>query len=151
MDATIMKPLLYWWWSWKHINWYTSYAIAVNMFQCKLSFLLLVISPVSEGSGDVMVLRRSRPPPAARCPPPAARNGVNGITQKPRDGLFSNLVYTLVVIVSWPDQLFKVVGQRSRSQRQKMMWFFSTFLNFNFLSHFPPKPSWGGHSNTPQQ
>ena len=53
----------------------------------------LVISPVSEGSGDVMVLRRSRPPPAAR-------NGVNAITQKPRDGLFSNLVYTLVVIVS---------------------------------------------------
>ena len=28
---------------------------------------------------------------------------------------------------------------------------FSTFLNFHFLSHFPPKPSWGGHSNTPQQ
>ena len=25
--------------------------------------------------------------------PPAARNGVNAITQKPRDGLFSNLVY----------------------------------------------------------
>ena len=35
--------------------------------------------------------------------PPAARNGVNAITQKPRDELFSNLVYTLVVIVSWPD------------------------------------------------
>ena len=35
--------------------------------------------------------------------PPAAHNGVNTITQKPRDGLFSNLVYTLVVIVSWPD------------------------------------------------
>ena len=35
--------------------------------------------------------------------PPAARNGVNAITQKPRDALFSNLVYTLVVIVSWPD------------------------------------------------
>ena len=35
--------------------------------------------------------------------PPAARNGVNAITQKPWDGLFSNLVYTLVVIVSWPD------------------------------------------------
>ena len=33
----------------------------------------------------------------------AARNGVNAITQKPRDGLFLNLVYTLVVIVSWPD------------------------------------------------
>ena len=66
--------------------------------------------PRTEGSGDVMVLRQSRPPPAARRPPPAtrrpppaARNGVNAITQKPRDGLFSNLVYTLVVIVSWPD------------------------------------------------
>ena len=86
--------------------------------------IVIIISPVSEGSGDVMVLRRSRPPPAARRPPPAARrpppaarrpppaarrpplaarNGVNAITQKPRDGLFSNLVYTLVVIVSWPD------------------------------------------------
>ena len=42
-------------------------------------------------------------PPAARRPLPAARNGVNAITQKPLDGLFSNLVYTLVVIVSWPD------------------------------------------------
>ena len=63
----------------------------------------LIISPVSEGSGDVMVLRQSRPPPVARHPPPAARNGVNAITQKPWDGLFSNLVYTLVVIVSWPD------------------------------------------------
>ena len=84
---------------------------------------MLIISPVSEGSGDVMVLRRSRPPPAAR-------NGVNVITQKPRDGLFSNLVYTLVVIVSWPEKLFKVVGQRSRSQRQKMMWFFRHFWIF---------------------
>ena len=28
----------------------------------------VIISPVSEGSGDVMVLRRSRPPPAARRP-----------------------------------------------------------------------------------
>ena len=44
-----------------------------------------------------------RPPPAARRPPPTACNGVNAITQKPLDGLFSNLVYTLVVIVSWPD------------------------------------------------
>ena len=65
--------------------------------------IVIIISPVSEGSGDVMVLRRSRPSPAARHPPPAARNGVNAITQKPRDGLFSNLVYTLVVILSWPD------------------------------------------------
>ena len=70
------------------------------------------------------------PPPAARHPPPAARNGVNAITQKPLDGLFSNLVYTLVVIVSWPDKLFKVVGQRSRSQHQKMMWFFRHFWIF---------------------
>ena len=31
---------------------------------------------------------------AARRPPPAARNGVNAITRKPRDGLLSNLVYT---------------------------------------------------------
>ena len=30
--------------------------------------LLFIISPVSEGSGDVMVLRQSRPPPAARRP-----------------------------------------------------------------------------------
>ena len=34
---------------------------------------------------------------AARRPTPAARNGVNAITQKPRDGLFSNFIYTLVV------------------------------------------------------
>ena len=67
---------------------------------------------------------------AARHPLPAARNGVNAITQKPQDGLFSNLVYTLVVIVSWPDYLFKVVGQRSRSQRQKMKSFFRHFWIF---------------------
>ena len=47
--------------------------------------------------------------------PPAARNGVNAITKKPRDGLFSNLVYTLVVIVShsgmlmYPDDLCSAV------------------------------------------
>ena len=34
----------------------------------------IFISPVSEGSGDVMVLRRSRPPSAVRRPPPAARH-----------------------------------------------------------------------------
>ena len=38
-----------------------------------ISYYSIIISPVSEGSGDVMVLRRSRPPPAARRPPPAAR------------------------------------------------------------------------------
>ena len=47
----------------------------------------IIISPVSEGYGFTSK-------------PPAARNGVNAITQKPQDGLFSNLVYTLVVIVS---------------------------------------------------
>ena len=30
----------------------------------KQVIMLLIISPVTEGSGDVMVLRRSRPPPA---------------------------------------------------------------------------------------
>ena len=78
-------------------------SIGIPMFKIRRSRDRLIISPVSEGSGDVMVLRQSRPPPVARRPPPAARNGVNAITQKPRDGLFSNLVYTLVVIVSWPD------------------------------------------------
>ena len=29
---------------------------------------IIIISPVSEGSGDVMVLRRSHPPPATRRP-----------------------------------------------------------------------------------
>ena len=28
------------------------------------AFIIFIMSPVSEGSGDVMVLRRSRPPPA---------------------------------------------------------------------------------------
>ena len=41
-------------------NWYASlieWIIICDVFS-------LIISPVSEGSGDVMVLRRSRPPPA---------------------------------------------------------------------------------------
>ena len=42
---------------------------------CDFRPLTIIISPVSEGSGDVMVLRQSRPSPAARC-------GVNAITQK---------------------------------------------------------------------
>ena len=62
---------------------------------------VIIISPVSEGIGGCYGFMSK--PPAARHPPPAARNGVNAITQKPQDGLFSNLVYTLVVIVSWPD------------------------------------------------
>ena len=78
-----------------NMEWRTPYPLTnfENRFGLRAS---VIISPVSEGSGDVMVLRQSRPPPAAR-------NGVNAITQKPRDGLFSNLVYTLVVIVSLPD------------------------------------------------
>ena len=75
----------------------------VNLFQGILLIIGHYYIPRTEGSGDVMVLRQSRPPSAARRPPPAARNGVNAITQKPLDGLFSNLIYTLVVIVSWPD------------------------------------------------
>ena len=59
--------------------------------------------PKDQGMLWFYVKAARRPPPATRRRPPAARNGVNTITQKPRDGLFSNLVYTLVVIVSWPD------------------------------------------------
>ena len=86
---------------------------------------LFIISPVPKDRGMLWFYVK-----AARRPLPAARNGVNAITKKPRDGLFSNLVYTLVVIVSWPDLLFKVVGQRSRSQHQKMMWFLRHFWIF---------------------
>ena len=50
------------------------YGIPIGMFlMIILAIHLLIISPVSEGSGDVMVLRRSRQPSAARHPPPAAR------------------------------------------------------------------------------
>ena len=59
---------------------------------------IVIISPVPKDRGMLWFYVK-----AARRPPPAARNGVNAITQKPLDGLFSNLVYTLVVIVSWPD------------------------------------------------
>ena len=60
--------------------------------------IMLIISPYSKDQGMLWFYVE-----AARRPPPTAHNGVNAITQKPRDGLFSNLVYTLVVIVSWPD------------------------------------------------
>ena len=43
--------------------------IALQMATWDLTHLISLI--VSEGSGDVMVLRRSRPPPATRHPPPA--------------------------------------------------------------------------------
>ena len=70
-----------------------------------LPCFVLIISPVPKDRGMLWfyVKAARRPPPAARHPAPAARNGVNAITQKPLDGLFSNLIYTLVVIVSWPD------------------------------------------------
>ena len=68
-----------------------------------LHYLLYPPYPKDRGMLWFYVEAARRPPPVARRPPPAARNGVNAITQKPRDGLFSNLVYTLVVIVSWPD------------------------------------------------
>ena len=57
--------------TWPNVNW-TSYSKGIlRIWKFPLSF---IISPVSEGSGDVMVLRRSRPPPAVRRPPPAARH-----------------------------------------------------------------------------
>ena len=64
----------------------------------KLFFVSLLYPPYPKDRGMLWFYVE-----AARRPPPAARNGVNAIAQKPRDGLFSNLVYTLVVIVSWPD------------------------------------------------
>ena len=36
--------------------------LALSRYTC-ISIYIIIISPVSEGSGDVMVLRRSRPPP----------------------------------------------------------------------------------------
>ena len=80
---------------------------------------------------------------AAHRPSPAA------ITKKTLNGLLPIVVHTLVVIVSWPDQLFKVVGQKSMSQRHKND-FFLTFWNIHFGQHFCPVPSWEGHANTPR-
>ena len=44
-------------------NFRISYRYSIDYITCNV-----IISPVSEGSGDVMVLRRSRPPPAPRRP-----------------------------------------------------------------------------------
>ena len=105
---------------------------------------IFIISPVSEGSGDVMVLRRSRPPPAAH-------NGVNAITPKPRE-----LIVLKFGIHIGSDSVLTWLTFQGRRSKVKVTAsendvIFSTFLNFHFSSHFPPKPSWGGHSNTPQQ
>ena len=72
--------------------------VVVAQRQTKQVSFFIIISPVPKDRGMLWFYVK-----AARRPPPAARNGVNAITQKPWDGLFSNLVYTLVVIVSWPD------------------------------------------------
>ena len=66
-------------WKWLHLIAITFNTLCLEKFYIQwcgalqwtrwLSYLKqLIISPVSEGSGDVMVLRRSRPPPAARRP-----------------------------------------------------------------------------------
>ena len=90
-------------------------------------------------------------PPAARHPPPAARNGVNAITQKTTGWIV--LKFGIHIgsdsVLTW----LTFQGRRSKVKvtASENDVIFSTFLNFHFLSHFPPKPSWGGHSNTPQQ
>ena len=68
--------------------------------------------------------------------PPSAQM-VHAITQKGLDGLFSNLVHTVVVIVPRTEQLFMVRCQRSSSQHHKN-WLFLSFLEF-LLPHFVPK------------
>ena len=50
--------------------------------------------------------------------PPSAQK-VHAITQKALDGLFSNVVHTVVVIVLPADQLFMIMCQGSRSHHHK--------------------------------
>ena len=92
------------------VNYYLFSGLFLTILLFQIAFpifcaWLLLYPPYPKDRGMLWfyVEAARRPPPAARHPPPAARSGVNAITQKPRDGLFSNLVYTLVVIVSWPD------------------------------------------------
>ena len=102
----------------------------------------IIISPISEGSGDVMVLRQSRPPPAARRPQNNSKT-TGWIVLKFGIHIGSDSVLTWLTFQ----------GRRSKVKvtASENDVIFSTFLNFHFLSHFPPKPSWRGHSNTPQQ
>ena len=90
-----------------------------------------------------------RPPPVARHPPPAARNGVNAITQNTTGWI----VLKFGIHIGSDSVLIWLTFQGRRSKvkvtASENDVIFSTFLNFHFLSHFPPKPSWGGHSNTP--
>ena len=92
-----------------------------------------------------------RPSPAARRPPPAAR--------RPQWCDNSNTTGWIVLkfgIHIGSDSVLTWLTFQGRSSKVKVTAsendvIVSTFLNFHFLSHFPPKPSWGGHSNTPQQ
>ena len=125
----------------------------IDVASCLDKINLIIISPVSEGSGDVMVLRRSRPPPAARRPPPA--------TRRPQWCWRDNSKTTGWIVLKFgihigSDSVLTWLTFQGRRSKVKVTAsendvIFSTFLNFHFLSHFPPKPSWGGHSNTPQQ
>ena len=90
-------------------------------------------------------------PPAARRPPPAARNGINAITKKT-----TGWIVLKFGIHIGSDSVLTWLTFQGRKSKVKVTAsengvIFSTFFNFHFLSHFPPKPSWGGHSNTPQQ
>ena len=91
-----------------------------------------------------MVLRRSRPPPAARRPQWCLRD--NSKTT-------GWIVLKFVIHIGSHSVLTWLTFQGRRSKvkvtASENDVIFSTFLNFHFLSHFPPKPSWGGHSNTP--
>ena len=49
----------------------------MNNYDLQFYMDVIIISPVPEGSGDIMVLCRSRPPQATRHPPPGHRDGVN--------------------------------------------------------------------------
>ena len=123
------------------IVWYLLCSVIINL-QITLSFAITCGS-----SHDIDYIFATRPllyPPYPKdrgsvlwfYVEAARRNRVNGITPKPRDGLFSNLVHTLVVLVPWPDWLFSVVGQRARSQRHKK-WFFYVF-KISFRTTFLP-------------
>ena len=63
---------------------------------------------------------------------------VNVITQKALHGWFSNLACTWVVMIPQVDWLYKVMGQGSRLQHQKM-WWFCYCKNFHFLTYFKIK------------
>ena len=77
--------------------------------------------------------------------PPSAQM-VHAITQKALDGLFSNLVHTVVVIVPRTGKLCMVMCQRSRSHHYKI-WLFLSFSNLLLLTPFCPQTSCEGYRN----